>query len=167
MQTSKTNNIKKLSLIIGLCMGLLSNASATKAAMVNDIEISVKEVNTALKSLTKGKQTWETLPDSGKIQLIQMLAPSKLVAVVAKKEVSRSEKESAYASVWMQKSLGKVKVSDKEAKKAYNKMKKIAKKTKSKKSFPSFDKLKKSIKMQLAQEKVIKRLIKKAKIVLK
>lgn len=156
------NSLKKISSVFVLLVALFSSTYAQKAAMINDIEISVKEANVALHSISKGKQTWENLPDSAKIQFIQMLAPSKLVEVVAKKEVSRKDKESAYASVWMQKELEKVKISDKEAKKTYAKMKKN-----SKKKLPSFKKLKKSLKMQLAQEKVVRRLIKKAKIVMK
>lgn len=160
--------MKKLLIIIGL--GLLLNTSiisAKTAATVNGMKISVKEANKALKVLTKGKMTWDKLPKEGKKQLIDMMAPSKLIAVASKKQLSSKEKAAAISGYWMQKKLSKIKISDSEAKKAYDKMKKAAKKVKSKAKIPPFDKIKKSLKMQLAQEKVVSKLMKKAKIKLK
>ena len=93
-----------------------------------------------------------------------MMAPSKLVAAAARKQLTKKEREAALAGFWMQKKMSKIKISDKEAKSAYGKMKKMAKKMKSKKSIPSFAKAKNGIKVQLAQEKVVSRLMKKAKI---
>lgn len=160
--------MKKLLIIMGL--GLVLNTSiisAKTAATVNGMKISVKEANNALKVLTKGKMTWNKLPKEGKKQLIDMMAPSKLIALASKKQLSSKEKKAAISGYWMQKKLSKIKISDSEAKKAYDKMKKAAKKAKSKTDIPSFDKIKKSLKMQLAQEKVVSKLMKNAKIKLK
>ncbi|MEA1879068.1 MAG: hypothetical protein U9N11_00265 [Campylobacterota bacterium] len=141
--------------------------SAKTAATVNGLKITVAEANKALKVLTKGKKTWKTLPKEGKQQLIEMMAPSKLVAYVAKKELTQKEKQTALAGFWMQKKMSKVKISDKAAKKAYNKMLKASKNMKGKQKVPPFSKAKGSLKMQLAQEKVISNVMKKAKIKLK
>ena len=140
------------------------SAVAKTAGTVNGIKITVDEANKALKVLTRGQMTWDKLPSDGKKQLITMMAPSKLVAAAAKKGLSAKEKEAALAGFWMQKQMSKQKVSDKEAKKAYNQMVKAAKAAKSKQKIPPFKQAKNSIKMQLMQEKVVSRLMKKAKI---
>ncbi len=151
---------------VALMLGVTS-ASASTAARVNGMVITVDEANKALNVLTKGKMTWDKLPKDGKTQLIQMIAPSKLVAKAAKKDLNAKEKEAALANFWMQKRMSKISISDKMAKKAYDKMKKAAKATKSKKKIPAFDTVKRSIKLQLAQEEVVSALMKKANIKLK
>lgn len=140
---------------------------AKTAGTVNGMVITVKDANKALKLLTKGKQTWATLPKEGKKQLINMLAPSKVVAATAKKQLTKKEKEGALASYWMQKKISNIKISDSEAKTAYNKMLKMAKKAKGKAKIPPFDKAKNGLKLQLAQEKVVSKLMKKATIKIK
>jgi len=142
-------------------------ASAKTAGTVNGMIITVKEANKALDAVTKGKMTWEKLPADGKKQLIQMMAPAKLVAAKSKKSLTKKEQEAALASFWMQKKMSGVKVSDKEAKSAYEKMTKAAKKAKTKQKIPEFDAVKNQIKTQLAQEKVVAQLMKNAKIKVK
>jgi hypothetical protein len=153
-------------LVLGVFIGT-STALAATAATVNGMKITVNDANKALKILTKGKMTWKKLPKDGKQQLIQMLAPAKLVLVAAKQQLSKKEKEAALTGFWMQKKMSKIKVSDIEAKSAYNKMKKAAKASKTKKKLPAFKQAKNSIKMQIAQEKVVSKLMKKAKIKIK
>jgi len=161
-------HFKKILVVLGLGLFLSTHAAnAATAATVNGMKITVNEANKALKVLTKGKMTWAKLPKDGKQQLIQMLAPAKLVSVAAKKQLTKKEKESALTGYWMQKKMSKIKVSDSEAKSAYAKMKKAAKASKSKKKLPSFKRAKNSIKMQIAQEKVVSKLMKKAKIKIK
>jgi len=161
-------NHKNILVALGL-VWLLGTASATAAtaATVNGMKITVKEANKALKVLTKGKMTWKKLPKEGKAQLIQMMAPAKLVSAAASKQLTAKEKKAALSSFWMQKKMSKIKISDKTAKNAYNKMRKAAKKAKSKAKIPPFKKAKHSLKLQLAQEKVVSKLMKKAKIRLK
>ena len=157
--------MKKLLMTIGLALALVSTSvSAKTAGTVNGMKITVKEANKALKVLTKGKMTWSKLPKDGRKQLITMMAPSKLVAHASRKGLTAKEKEAALAGFWMQKKMVKTKVSDKEAKKAYNKMKKAAKAAKSKQKIPAFKTIKNNIKMQLKQEKVVSKLMKRAKI---
>lgn len=161
-------DIKKTFIL--LTMAVIASTTlieAKTAGTVNGMVITVKDANKALKLLTKGKQTWATLPKEGKKQLINMLAPSKVVAATAKKQLSKKEKEGALASYWMQKKISTIKISDSEAKTAYNKMLKMAKKAKSKAKIPPFDKAKSGLKLQLAQEKVVSKLMKKAKIKIK
>lgn len=160
--------MKKLLVLIGLGYFLTTaTAAAATAGTVNGMTITVNEANKALKVLTKGKMTWAKLPKDGRKQLIQMMAPSKLVSAAAKKQLTAKEKEAAISGFWMQKKMSKIKISDKEAKKAYANMKKAAKKAKSKAKIPPFSKAKNNIKMQLAQEKVVAKLMKHAKIKIK
>jgi len=86
-------NLKKVLFIVGLGLFLSTSfVSAKTAATVNGMKITVKEANRALKVLTKGKMTWSKLPKKGKEELIQMMAPSKLVAAAAKKQLTSKEK---------------------------------------------------------------------------
>ncbi len=157
--------MKKILVILGFTLALTTNyALAATAGTVNGMTITVEEANNALNTLTKGKMTWEKLPADGKKQLIEMMAPAKLVAVESKKSLTDKEKEAALAGFWMQKKMSTTEVSDKEAEEAYNKMKKAAKEAKSTQDIPPFDAVKNSIKMQLAQEKVVSELMKNAKI---
>jgi len=154
--------------LLGLTVALTTTAVVAKTAgTVNGMIITVEEANKALKVLTKGKDTWGTIPVEGKKQLIQMMAPAKLVAAKSKKALTAKEKEAALAGFWMQKKMSETKVTDKEAKAIYDKMKAAAKKAKSKQPIPAFDATKNNIKMQLAQEKVVAKLMKNAKIKVK
>jgi len=160
--------MKKILALLGLTLALTTTAVVAKTAgTVNGMIITVTEADEALKVLTKGQKTWETLPKEGKTQLIQMMAPAKLVAAKSEKTLSKKEKEAALAGFWMQKNISETKVTDEEAKTAYGKMKKMAKKSKSKQKVPEFDTVKNQIKMQLAQEKVVGKLMKSAKIKVK
>ncbi len=160
--------MKKLLLILGLTLGATSTyLSAATAGTVNGMEITVDEANNALNKLTQGKMTWDKLPAEGKTQLIQMMSPAKLVAAESKKALTAKEKEAALAGFWMQKKMSEAEVSDKEAKDAYTTMVDAAKKANSKQKIPEFEAAKNSIKMQLAQEKVVSVLMKSAKIKVK
>ena len=157
--------MKKILVILGFTLALTTNyLSAATAGTVNGMTITVEEANNALNTLTKGKMTWEKLPDDGKKQLIEMMAPAKLVAAESKKSLTDKEKEAALAGFWMQKKMSTTEVSDKEAEEAYNKMKKAAEEAKSTQKIPAFETVKNSIKMQLAQEKVVSELMQNAKI---
>jgi hypothetical protein len=160
--------MKKTLITLGM-LGILGStiAMATTAATVNGIEITVDEANKALKILSKGEKTWEKLPKEGRTQLIQMMAPSKLVSAAAKKELSEKEKEAALSGFWMQRSMSKMSISDEKAKVAYESMKKAAKAAKSKEKIPEFEKAKQSIKIQLAQKEIVSKLMEKADIKLK
>jgi len=153
---------------LGLALLLTTaNTVAETAGTVNDMKITVEEADKALKSLTKGEKTWAKLSEDERKQLINMMAPSKLVAAASRKGLTEKEKEAALAGFWMQKKMAEVKLSDKDVEEAYNKLKEAAEKAKSKQKIPSFDAIKNQIKMQLAQESVVGELMKNAKIKLK
>ncbi|TNF43912.1 MAG: hypothetical protein EP216_02960 [Epsilonproteobacteria bacterium] len=157
--------MKKILAILGLTLALTTNyALAATAGTVDGMEITVEEANNALNTLTQGKMTWDKLPADGKKQLIEMMAPAKLVAAESKKSLTQKEKEAALAGFWMQKKMASTEVTDKEAEEAYNKMKKAAKEAKSTQEIPPLEAVKSSIKIQLAQEKVVAELMKNAKI---
>ena len=137
------------------------------AGYVGMMPISVESVNKALQVMTKGKMTWATLPEKDKPRVLQMVAPSQFIALAAKNDLSEDEKKNALANYWMQKNISQIEVTDKEAKKRYEKIKKLQKKSKSKKPLPDYATLEKSLKMQIANEKFIQNLTKKAKIKLK
>ncbi|MDM5262799.1 hypothetical protein PF327_01175 [Sulfurovum sp. XTW-4] len=161
--------MKKTLILLGLTLAFTTHhaVAATAAGTVNGITITVEEANSALNTLTKGQKTWEKLTAAEKKQLIEMMAPAKLVAAESKKSLSDKEKEAALAGFWMQKKMATTEVTDKEAEDAYNKMKKAAEDAKSTQTIPPFDAVKNNIKMQLAQEKVVTQLMKNANIKIK
>ena len=101
------------------------------------------------------------------MKLLNMIAPSKLVEAAAKKDLKSKDTEVAFSNFWMQNKVMKTEVSDKELRSAYDKIRKSAKKAKSKQKIPKFEELKNTLKMQIAKEKVISGLMKSAKIKLK
>jgi len=160
--------MKKLIALLGLTVLMTTTVvSAKTAGTVNGMIITVEEADKALDVLTKGQKKWASLPEDGKTQLIQMMAPAKLVAAESKKSLTEKEQEAALAGFWMQKKMTETKVTDEEAKKAYENMKKAAKEAKSKQKIPAFEAVKNQIMMQLAQEKVVGNLMKSAKIKVK
>ena len=160
--------MKKILTTAGLALMLTTgNVVAETAGTVNGMEITVAEADKAISSLTKGEKSWEKISKDERKQLIEMMAPSKLVAAASKKDLTDKEKEAALAGFWMQKKMSGIGISDDEANAAYEKMKKSAEAAKSKQKIPPYDQVKDSIKMQLAQEKVVSELMKNAKIKLK
>ena len=158
---------KMLAILSFALLASTTYVMAQEAGSVNGIKITVEEADKALEVLTKGQKTWKTLPAKDKKQLIQLMAPSKLVAAKAKKSLTKEEKEAAFTSFWMQKKMVSVKISDNDAKLIYKKMVKASSSSKNKQKIPSFESVKNNIKMQLAQEKVVANLMKNAKIKIK
>ncbi|KYJ87365.1 hypothetical protein [Sulfurovum riftiae] len=160
--------MKKILTTLGFALVLTTmTISAETAGTVNGMEVSVEEANKALNVISRGQATWDKISQQQKEQVLKMIAPSKLASVKAKKELSEEEKNVALSNFWMQKKMSEAKISDEEAKKAYEKLKEAAKKANPKKEFPPFEAAKKSIKMKMAQEKVVGDLMKDAKIKLK
>jgi len=131
------------------------------------IPISVEEANRLLQRMSKGKLTWEKLPEKEKLRVLHMIAPAKLIAHTANNALTQDQKDTVLANFWMQKGLSEITVSDKEVKDRYVKIKKMVKKSKNKKKFPEFSTLERSLKMQIAREKFVQSLTKNAKIKLK
>jgi len=137
------------------------------AGSINDVYISIEDADKALHSISKGKATWAKVSENDRMKLLNMIAPSKLVEEAVKKDLKSKDTEVAYSNVWMQNKIMKTEISDKELRSAYDKIKKSAKKAKSKQEVPEFDQLKSTLKMQMGKEKVIADLMKNAKIKLK
>ncbi len=137
------------------------------AGSINDIYVSIEDADNALNSISKGKAAWAKVSDNDKMKLLNMIAPSKLIEAAAKKDLKSKDTEVAFSNFWMQSKVMKTEVSDKELRSAYDKIKKSAKKAKSKQKVPEFEQLKNTLKMQIAKEKVIAGLMKNAKIKLK
>jgi len=149
-----------------LLIGLLSvgTLNAKVIATVNGYPITEKEANQLLKVLTKGKVKYSQLSPKDKKQIVKRLAIDKLVIKTAYKSLSKRERDFIIANAWMAKKIRNIKVSDAEAKKAYNKNKALFKKNG---KIVPFSKVKNLIKIQLKQKKVIDRLMKHAKIKMK
>jgi len=137
------------------------------AGSINDIYVSIEDADNALNSISKGKASWAKVSDNDKMKLLNMIAPSKLIETAAKKDLKSKDTEVAFSNFWMQKKTMKTEISDKELRSAYDKIKKSAKKAKSKQKVPEFEELKNILKMQIVKEKVIADLMKSAKIKLK
>jgi len=142
-------------------------ASKKAAGYAGTIPISVEEANRLLQRMSKGKLTWEKLPEKEKLRVLHMIAPAKLIAHTANNALTQDQKDTVLANFWMQKGLSEITVSDKEVKDRYVKIKKMVKKSKNKKKFPEFSTLERSLKMQIAREKFVQSLTKNAKIKLK
>lgn len=154
--------------MVALVLSLSTTAIYAKTAgTVNGIIITVEEADKALGIISKGTEKWDTLTPEKKKQVLQMMAPSKLVAQKSEKSLSKKEKEAAMSAFWMQKKMAETKISDEEAKTVYEKMKASALKAKTKQPIPEFDGAKNSIKMQIAQEKVLSELMKSADVKVK
>ncbi len=156
--------MKKLLIIVGLILLVSQAASAKTAAKVNGIEITVEEANSALKALTEGKMTWEKLPDAGKKELIHMMAPSRLVAIQSKKELSQEEQDAVISGYWMKQQISKINVSDTEVRETYNRMVKVAKKSDSTQKIPPFSEVKENIRLQIKKDRIVDNLMKNAQI---
>lgn len=160
--------MRKTLTTLGFALALTTmRLAAQTAGTVNGMEISVDEANKALNVISRGQASWDKISKEQREQVLKMIAPSKLAAIKAKKDLSQEEKNIALSNLWMQKKMSEIKLSDKEVKDAYMKLKAAAKKANPKKQFPPFEAAEKSIKMKLAQEKVVADLMKDAKIKLK
>ena len=131
---------------------------------VNGYAITEKEANNLLKVLTHGKVKYSQLKPKDKREIVKRLAVDKLVIKTAYRSLSKKERDFVIANAWMAKKIRGVKVTNSEAKKAYNANKQLFKKNG---KIVPFSKVKNLIKMQLKQKKVVDRMMKRAKIIVK
>ncbi len=137
------------------------------AGSVNDMYISIEDANNALNAISKGKATWRSIPKADKERVLKMIAPTKLIEVAVKTDLSEKEKKTAITNFWMQNKVMKTEVSDAALKSAYSKLQKASKQAKSKQKIPDFEQMKNTLHMQVAKEKVVAGLMKTADIKLK
>jgi TRAP-type C4-dicarboxylate transport system substrate-binding protein len=134
----------------------------TTIGTIDGMPVTKTEAEQTLKVLSQGKMTYDKLPPNGKQQLLEVIAPSKIAAKKAAKELTQEEKDAALSNLWIQKQISQTTVSDKEVKDFYDKVKQSSKEPA---KIPAFDEVKERIKAQLKQEKAIQNIIKNAKIV--
>jgi hypothetical protein len=125
--------------------------------------VSVGDVEPIVQKISRGKAHWNMLNPSDKKRVLEMIAVQKIAQKVALKELSLDEKYNAISNVWIQEQIKDIIISQKDIKKAYQKLKKRYKKGK----VPSYDEAKESLKMELARDKYMQRLIKQIKVKLK
>jgi hypothetical protein len=137
-------------------------------ATINGQNVIKEQTDKYLALRTQGRATdFDKLNKEQRLALVKEMSVPLLAAMKAHKELSVEEKNAALSRLWMQKKISMTKVEDKEAKKAYDKIKAQAKKSKKDAKIPTFEEAKQQIKMQMAQEKVIDALIKEGKVSLK
>jgi parvulin-like peptidyl-prolyl isomerase len=143
-------------------------------ATVNGMPVTKADITNMLQMIDQNgqKTDWSKLDKAKKEELVRMLAPSKLMAKRAEKELSTQEKEAVLAGYWMQKKLQEMKVTDKEIKEAYDKIKASFEKQaqgdkKQMQQFPPLEMLKPQIEMKIKQDKLIGSIMKDVKIELK
>jgi len=157
--------MKKLITAFAVIAALTTSTITAKViGSVNGYSITEKEANKLLKVLTHGKVKYSQLKPKDKREIVKRLAVDKLVIKTAYRSLSKKERDFVIANAWMAKKIRGVKVTNSEAKKAYNQNKRLFKKNG--KVVP-YAKVKNLIKMQLKQKKVVDRMMKKAKIVVK
>jgi len=133
---------------------------------VNGYNIRKKKADKFLEIATKGKiKDFDRLPKKQREEIVKNLAATTLIEVRSRKEVTKAEKNKLAAQYWMGKKLKAIKVTKAEAKKFYNKNKKVFKDKKGKQL--TFKKVEEYIIMTIRQQKFSKNLMKKAKIVIK
>ncbi len=157
--------MKRLLTAVAVVAALTTTTITAKViGSVNGYSITEKEANKLLKVLTKGKVKYSQLQPKDKKEIVKRLAVDKLVIKSAYRGLSKKERDFVIANAWMAKKTRGIKISTAEAKKAYNANKNLFKKNG---KLVPFNKVKNIIKMQLAQKKVVDRMMKKAKIVVK
>jgi len=155
--------MKKTLLISALVALFTINAVADSTiGSVDGMPIYKSEAENAVRALSGGKTTYDKLTDAEKKQVVNVIAPSKMIEKASKSGLTQKEETAAVAAYWMQKKMASTNVSDAEAQAYYNKVKGAAK---DKSKVPAFAKVKAQIIMQLKQEKIISALMKDAKIV--
>ena len=156
--------MKNLITTFALIVALTAITTAKIIGTVNGYSITEKEANNLLEFLTDGKVKYSMLKPKDKKEIVRKLAVDKLVVKAAYKSFSKKERDFIISNAYIAEKIRNIKVSTKEAKKAYNKNRELFKKNG--KIIP-FSKVKKIIKIQLKQKKVANKMIKKAKIVFK
>ena len=157
--------MKKLITAFAVIAALTTTTITAKViGSVNGYSITLKEANKLLKVLTHGKVKYSQLKSKDKREIVKRLSVDKLVVKTAYKSLSRKERDFVIANAWMAKKTRGIKVSNSEAKKAYNRNKQLFKKNG---KIVPYAKVKNLIKMQLRQKKVVDRMMKRAKIIVK
>ncbi len=129
---------------------------------VNGYPITEREANDFLKAVTKGKLKYNQIRPKDKKDVIKRIAVDSLLVGLAKKELSRKERNQVLVNYWLSKKIEKIKISDEEAKKAYDENRKFFKGPDGK--ILPFEKVKPAIIVSLKQKKYVAQLMDRATI---
>jgi hypothetical protein len=132
---------------------------------VNGKNVLKKDADSYLSQRTQGKVTnYDSLPENQRTRLIQELSLPILALDAAEKSLSDKEKASVFTRTWMQKEARNIKVSDDDALKVYDQLKKEAVDTNSTETIPPFEKIKDRLKLQMIEKNMIGKLMKDVEI---
>ena len=148
-----------------ILMGILLGSGLMTAKVIgriNGFPITEKEANAFLKVVTKGKLKYHQLRPKDKKDVVKRLATDALLIGMAKKQLSRQERNQVIVNYWLAQKISKVSISDDAIKKAYKENKKLFKGTKG--EILPFEKVKEMIAVSLKQKKYVAKLMEKAKI---
>jgi LysM repeat protein len=146
-----------------LLMALIAAPLAAKViGRVNGFPITDREANDFLKVVTKGKLKYHQIRPKDKKDVIKRIAVDSLLVGLAKKELSRKERNQVLVNYWLSKKIEKIKITDAEAEKAYDANRKFFKGPDGK--ILPFEKVKPAIIVSLKQKKYVAQLMDRATI---
>jgi len=139
--------------------------STAVIATVNGHKVLKKEADRYLQERTGGKvKDFDLLPKEQKRALVRELALPYLIAADAESALSQEEKEALLSQAWVQKSAAKMAISDAQVEAAYEKLKAQAKAQSALRQIPPLDRVKKRIRMQIAEQKLVRDLLRGAEV---
>jgi len=155
--------MKRTMTTLALLMALIvAPLTAKVIGRVNGFPITEREANDFLKAVTKGKLKYHQIRPKDKKDVIKRIAVDSLLVGLAKKELSRKERNQVLVNYWLSKKIDKIKISDDEAKKAYDENRKFFKGPDGK--ILPFEKVKPAIIVSLKQKKYVAKLMDRATI---
>jgi len=155
--------MKRSMILLATALALLVlPLSAKVIGRVDGYPITEREANDFLKVVTKGKLKYSQIRPKDKRDVVKRIAVDSLLIGLAKKELSRKERNQVLVNYWLSKKIEKVKVTDEEAEKAYKENTKFFKGPDGK-TLP-FEKVKPAIIVSLKQRKYVEGLMNNATI---
>ena len=148
--------------LVVLAALMVAPLSAKVIGHVNGFPITEKEANDFLKVVTKGKLKYSQIRPQDKRDVVKRIAVDALLVGLAKKELSRKERNQVLVNYWLSKKIDTITISDKEAKKAYEENRNFFKGPDGK--VRPFEEVKPAIIVSLKQKKYVENLMDRATI---
>ncbi len=143
----------------------VSRPAKAVVATVNGKKVLKKEADAYLSERTKGKvNNFDLLPKKQRLALIKEMFLPLVLANEAKKGLSKGEADTVLSRLWMQKKSADMNVSDEAIAQVYEKIKAQAKAQSALAQVPPLEKIKERIKMQIAEQKIVKDLMRGVQI---
>jgi len=137
-----------------------SRSAKAVIATVNGKKIRKKEADAYLAERTNGKiKDFDMLPKKQRLSLIKELSLPMILAKKASADFSDEEKDALISRAWMQNAILNAKVPDVQIKAAYDRIKAQAKAKSALAQLPPFEKIKDRIRMQIAEQQIIRQLM--------